>query len=133
MVTMRLRRSIALLIDTTIAGTLPRLFEPYLPVSFSWVAFNISAFPFTLYITLAFVFYLLYFAMFDMINKGRTVGKRMAGIVTVFFDKNTLKKRLVRSLFKTLSILLLPISFMLYFRYDYTLQDSRCRTKTEKA
>lgn len=133
MFTMRLRRSVAFLIDTTIAGTLARLFEPYLPVSFSWVAFKILGVSFTLYLTLAFVFYVLYFSMFDIVNKGRTIGKLMVGIVTVFFDKNTLKKRLIRSLFKIISMLLLPIAFVIYFRYDYTFQDNHCRTKTVKA
>ena len=76
----------------------------------------------------------IYFILFDMLNKGKTFGKLIFSINVV--NKNDLEslntsKLLMRTFYKTLAILILPISIILYFIYNgFTIQDKICQTTT---
>ncbi|MEM9686114.1 MAG: RDD family protein, partial [Bacteroidota bacterium] len=98
----------------------------FLPVTILTHHIAFSGMAFTMGVTLAPVFYGVYFIVFDLVNDGRTLGKLMLGILVVSKDGAALspKKQLLRSLYKMLSVLLLPLSIGLFlFKDHYTFQD----------
>ena len=117
-----------------IISILVTVVENFLPVTIQTHDFEVFGSPFTMGITLTPVCYGFYFVIFDVINKGRTVGKLMLGILVV--SKNgaalRIKKRLWRSLYKILSILILPVSVGLFlFKEGYSFQDYYMGTVTK--
>ncbi|MEM9687418.1 MAG: RDD family protein [Bacteroidota bacterium] len=128
----RLRRSMAFLIDMGIVSTVIAIFENLFPVTTQTHEFDVSGIRFAFGISLAPIFYILYFIIFDIIVGGQTVGKSILGIVVV--SKNgaalSMKKLLLRSLYKMLGVLLLPVAAFLFISDNYTLQDYCTDTDT---
>lgn len=127
------RRIPAFLIDVVIAGILASLVGNFLPVTFEISHFEMLGMKFTWGITLNIVFYLLYLVFFDLLNHGNTLGKLLLRITVISKDEKVLtsKRRLVRSLYKTLSVIILPVSVLLFlFKRHYTIQDHYTNTVT---
>jgi len=128
----QLRRSIAFLIDMFIIGAMVGIFDSLFPVTIRVDNFEVSGIRLTLGITLAPVFYILYFIIFDIIAGGQTSGKSILGIVVV--SKNgeaiSIRKRLLRSLYKMLGVLILPVAVLLFISDNYSIQDYHVGTAT---
>ena len=128
-----LRRSIAFLIDMGIISLMVSIFENLLPVTIQAHDFAIFGIRLTPGISLSPVFYILYFTIFDIVAGGRTTGKSIMGIVVVseFGEKLSVKKLLLRSFYKTVSVFILPVSIFLFIcREYYTLQEYFTDTDT---
>ncbi|MEM9687745.1 MAG: RDD family protein, partial [Bacteroidota bacterium] len=120
-----LRRSMAFLIDMGIVSISIAIFENLFPITIQTHEFDVSGIRFAFGISLAPVFYILYFIIFDIIADGRTPGKSILGILVVseFGKRLSTKKHLLRSFYKTVSVFVLPISIFLFIFQKYTLQD----------
>ena len=128
-----LRRSIAFLIDMFVVNIIVSFVANLFPVTIPIHHFEIFRVQFTTGITLVPVFYGLYFVAFDMINNGQTIGKLIAGILTVSKNgkKLSTKRCLLRSWYKMFGILILPVSVLLFlFKDYYTIQDRYANTVT---
>ncbi|MEM9686041.1 MAG: RDD family protein [Bacteroidota bacterium] len=128
-----IRRIPAFLIDVIIAGILSSFVGNFLPVTFEISHFEMLGMKFTWGITLNIVFFLLYLVFFDLLNYGNTLGKLLLRIVIVSKNEEvvTSKRRLIRSLYKTLSVIILPVSALLFvFKKYYTIQDHYTNTAT---
>jgi uncharacterized RDD family membrane protein YckC len=79
-----------------------------------------------------YLFVFIYFILFDIVNTGETIGKSAMSVKTFNLNdsKLTLKQRLIRSCVKFLSIILIPISIVIYYLNGYTIHDNICKTKT---
>lgn len=134
MKSIRLRRSIAFLIDMFIIGTMVGVFDSLFPVTIASInGFEVSGILLTLGLCLTPVFYILYFAIFDIVAVGQSPGKSILGIVVVSKtgEALSLKKRLLRSWYKMLGVLILPVVAAILFIHDnYTIQDYRTDTTT---
>ncbi len=134
MKSIRLRRSIAFLIDMFIIGAMVGIFDDLFPVTIASInGFEVSGVLLTLGITLAPVFYILYFITFDIVAVGQSPGKSILGIVVVSNtgEALSLKKRLLRSWYKMLGVLILPaVTAVLFTSDNYTIQDYRAGTTT---
>lgn len=136
MESVHIKRSIAFLIDIVISGIFATLIENFFPITFEINDFEILNIKFTWGITLQIVFYLLYLFVFDLLNNGNTLGKLLLSITVITKNKEVpaLKKRLVRSLCKTVSVIILPVSALLFlFKNYYTIQDHYAGTITVKS
>jgi len=74
---------------------------------------------------------LLYFLVFDLIREGKTLGKKLCANQVVFehSDVPSLGLRIKRTLWKIVSIALLPVALLLYvFKHRFTLQDYFCKS-----
>ncbi|GAA0750028.1 RDD family protein [Gaetbulibacter jejuensis] len=90
---------------------------------------NVFSFSFSL---LVFVFF-TYLILFDFLNNGLTFGKMILRI-KVLNDQNSnleIKEALKRSFYKFLTVLFIPISFILFLAKDnFLFQDYYTKTKT---
>lgn len=80
-----------------------------------------------------FMMILLYFIAFDILNKGKTFGKSIVSIVvvdSVSLAELSLVNRIKRTLLKAVALLIWPISLLLFFSFDYSIQDKVMKTKT---
>lgn len=77
---------------------------------------------------------IIYILLFDLIFEGQTMGKLAASILVVATENNhipDLKFRIIRSLTKILSIILLPISILLFLgKRGYTIHEKISNSKT---
>ena len=75
---------------------------------------------------------LVYFLVFDLFNKGKTIGKLIFKIKVVDIATNVFvfKQAVVRTLLKMISIVIFPISFFLMKFKKYTLHEQYSKTKT---
>ena len=81
----------------------------------------------------SFLLYLCYFLIFDIFNNGNTIGKLILGINVVSNDQSILTGgiRMKRTLLKMLSIIILPISVLLFlFNDSFTIHDHYSNTMT---
>ena len=121
------------LTDIGIINLMIAVVKNFLPITILTHDMEVSGRAFTMGITLTPVCYGVYFVVFDLVNDGRTLGKLIVGIFVVSKDGTALriKKRLGRSLYKMLSVLLLPVSIGLFlFKNYYTFQDYYMGTVT---
>ena len=133
---MHIRRIIAFLIDMSAAGIIARFFENFFSVTFKINDLEVFGLHFTLFVTLIPLFYWVYLMVFDIVTNGRTIGKLLLNIVTVSKtgEKLSTKQCLVRSLYKMISIMILPVSILLFlFKDHYTIQDRYSGTITIKS
>lgn len=99
-------------------------------------SFNLFIFDFNYGLTYQILIISIYFILFDILNNGKTFGKIIFSINVV--NKSSLKnlsflKLLERTLYKTLAILVLPISVILFLtKNGYTIQDKIVNTTTIK-
>ncbi len=97
-------------------------------------SFKIFLFNFNYGLTLQFIIMVMYFIIFDILNNGKTFGKLLFSINVVnksSLENLSVKKLLERTFYKSLSILVLPISVILFvINNGYTIQDKIVDTKT---
>jgi len=128
------KRIVAFVIDLLFIATLINIGFSLLYENYSPTSFNFGWFP---PFVLPGVFlggYLLYFFLFDLIFEGQTLGKLASSILVVGSSNNHIldfKKRFIRSLLKMLSILLLPLSILLFFSWGgFTIHEKVSDSKT---
>jgi uncharacterized RDD family membrane protein YckC len=75
----------------------------------------------------------LYFFMFDLFCRRQTVGKYFTGISIIDEDGSTalsLKKLLIRTLVKWISVQIIPIAYIYYLFSNKALHDKFVKSKT---
>jgi len=127
------RRIGAFIIDVFIVSVFVTLTENMLSSVIEAKSFALFGIQFDLRIGTSFLLYVCYFIIFDLINNGITAGKLIFGIKVVHEDETQISKgvRVKRSLLKIISIIILPLSILLFLFSDYfTIQDYYSRTLT---
>lgn len=128
-----LKRIGSFLIDISIIETVSSLIANFIPIKIKVSSFELLGKNFYINISFIIILYILYFILFDILNNGKTLGKILFKIKVLSIENNNLSKvkLVIRSFYKILSILILPISIILYYFYNYfTIQDRICKTKT---
>jgi len=77
--------------------------------------------------------YIIYYLFFDLVNNGTSLGKIIFKLKVMHENKTPLglRKLVKRTLFKCISILLLPISILLFaLTNGYTIHDAQSNTIT---
>ena len=123
--TIPLRRSTAFLVDTFVVNSIVTFSIQLFPMAFKIIDFEFLGLHFILGIRLVFVVYLFYFIVFDLLKNGQTIGKQLLNLTVVAKNNKPpdLKKRVLRSLYKTLGIMVLPVSLILFLTRNYTFQE----------
>lgn len=127
------KRITAFIIDVVVISFGTSLINSILPITFLLTDVSLFGVDARLGITLGIFTYFIYFTIFDIISNGNTIGKQLVKITTI---SNTLKKLrlkdlILRSFYKTLSIIILPISVIIFlFTKEYTIQDKLVKTTT---
>ena len=133
MTNIKLRRIAALFIDMAIISIMVFIFDKLFPTVILINDFDIPGVRLTLGIALFPVFYWCYFIFFDITKNGQSVGKSIFRILVVLENGEELnmRKRLRRSWYKMLGVLVLPqISLILFISDNHTIQDHHVRTIT---
>lgn len=126
------KRILALTIDLIIIGFFVRLLSSLVDLNFSQGNLFLFDTNFTYGYSLVFIIYIIYFFVFDYINNGVTFGKRIFKIEVIQIDKTrlSLSKRLIRSILKVVSIIIFPITLLMFMINGKTLHDNICKTKS---
>ncbi|MCG2417932.1 RDD family protein [Aequorivita sp. F47161] len=126
------KRIFAFLIDLLIIATISSLFSGFFEIERALGTTTIFDQTVTYGISWSFLFYAMYFIIFDIFNDAITVGKQLLKIKVVLKNDNplSLRAQIYRTVLKTISILFLPISAFVFLINGKTLQDSYCNTKT---
>lgn len=128
------KRTLAFIIDMSIISMVFSFVQNFIPLIVEIKEYQVGVFSILIKISFIFVFYFLYLFAFDFAKEGKTVGKILFNILVVSdITKNVPKWKtlLMRSTYKVLSILILPISILLFYFFNgFTLQDKFCDTKT---
>ena len=128
------KRALAFIIDMAIISMAFGLIKNFIPLEIEVKEYDYGAFTVLIRFSFIFVFYLLYLFLFDVLAKGTTIGKMLLkiGVVDQKSSKTPeLSALLLRSVYKTVSIILLPFAVLLFYLFDnFTLQDKMCNTKT---
>ena len=127
------RRIGAFIIDVFIVTVFVTFTENLLSSTIEAKNFDLFGIQFDLRIGTSFLLYVCYFIIFDLINNGITAGKLIFGIKVVHKDETEISKgvSIKRSLLKITSIIILPLSILLFLFSDYfTIQDYYSRTLT---
>ena len=120
------KRILALTIDLIIIGFFVRLLSSLVDLNFSQGNLFLFDTNFTYGYSLVFIIYIIYFFVFDYINNGVTFGKRIFKIEVIQIDKTrlSLSKRLIRSILKVVSIIIFPITLLMFMINGKTLHDN---------
>lgn len=120
------RRIWAFIIDAAFVSCISGLIQVIIPMVIESFGVSIESKQIVISISLSSVFYLGYFIAFDIWNNGVTIGKS-AMAIQVMRDKSeplNLDERLMRSLLKTIAIIVLPVSVFLYLWVNsFTVHD----------
>ncbi len=131
------KRVLAFIIDMSIISMVFGLIQNFIPLIIEIREYELGTFDILVKFSFVFVFYFLYLFAFDFAKEGRTVGKMIFNILVI--SRKTMKtpKRkmlLLRSSYKVMSMIVLPISVLLFYFFDqFTLQDTFCDTETIKS
>jgi uncharacterized RDD family membrane protein YckC len=122
--TINTRRVLALVIDLLIIGVIISLFSNIFEIKGPKKNIELYNIDFIYGYSYVFLFYLSYFFLFDFINKSITLGKALFKI-KLMFDANdkTLFRRILRSIIKVISLIIFPISILLFLVKKKALQD----------
>lgn len=130
------KRIYSLIVDIAISNLISMIFFSVMNLKYnfyenSFVVFNNEiSFGFSFQIIIMF----MYFIIFDIFNQGKSFGKLIFSIKLI--RKNSLEELttidlLKRSIYKMISIVLLPISIILFLFYNcFSLQDRFSNSKT---
>lgn len=130
------RRIGAFIIDTLVIGILVSLVESLFPFLYEAKTTSIFGISVTYRFGASFLFYVCYFILFDLANEGNTIGKLLFKIKVISEDEAeiTKGKRMVRSLLKLVSIIVLPIAILLFLFKDYfSMQEHYTNTITVRS
>ena len=119
------KRILAFIIDLVIAGIISGIIRSILSTIFIAKTYTYIGINFEFNFEFSLIVYVIYFIAFDIMNQGKTFGKYLFNNKVVFTDKEPTKLDLIkRSLLKVVSIMILPISILLYLFYNvFTIQD----------
>lgn len=129
----QIKRIVALWIDMFVAGLIYGVIENFLPQVFEPIEKDLFGIQVRLQLSLAVLFYLLYFLVFDLLNQGVTVGKLVLKIKVVKGEDSrlTAAEHVVRTLLKMVSLIFLPIAALIFlFNKNYALHDRYTGTNT---
>jgi uncharacterized RDD family membrane protein YckC len=129
---LKYKRAVAFLIDFSIVTSIVSLIHNFFSTALYIKEVELQNFKIVNKITFDFIFMMLYLVLFDFIYKGRTIGKILMKINILTQNNEILnqKELIIRTLFKTLSFIFLPIAILLYLINGYTFQDSILKTKS---
>jgi uncharacterized RDD family membrane protein YckC len=119
------KRILAFFIDLIIINAIIQLFGLLAQTEMSMYSLDTEHYTLVSKMSYDFVFYLGYFLLFDFLSEGVTIGKKATNLVIVdakqpAIGRNDLVKR---TLLKMVSIVVLPISILVYLLFNKTLQD----------
>lgn len=132
---LKYNRILALIIDVFLVGIIQILWVNLIgPIQFPKNYLSLLGFNFIFGLSYLPFLFLLYFFICDFFASGKTVGKTIIGIKNVneYNLSLSIRFRLLRSTLKVVTIIMWPISGILYALFDITLQDYVCKTKTVK-
>jgi uncharacterized RDD family membrane protein YckC len=111
------QRIYALIVDLIIVNFFIWISEAFLNLKFEAGTFNAFGFYIKYGYTAAIIIYIMYFIFFDILYNGDTVGKFVFSLHTVETDgtEMSLKRRIIRSISKTVAIGLIVIPVIYYF------------------
>lgn len=126
------KRIFALIIDLIIIGFFVSFLSSFFDLNYSQGNLFFLNTNFIYGYSLMFIIYIIYFFIFDCLNNGVTFGKRILKIEVVQTDKVslTLSKRLIRSILKVVSIIVFPITLLMFLINGKTLHDNICKTES---
>lgn len=103
----KLKRIIALIIDSVFVTFFSNILIDNVTIN----GFNYSYDPLSMKYAFTVLSFFIYFLVFDLLNNGQTIGKSLFEL----YDKQlTLKNRILRTIFKMISIVLTPITIFLF-------------------
>ncbi|WP_452232320.1 RDD family protein [Lacinutrix sp. MEBiC02595] len=121
-----LKRFLAFLIDFIIVSFIYHILDDMLSLSFEITELTLFETKIKLRFSFMILTFYIYILLFDVFNKGITFGKMIFNLSIDNTDSDNLEvvDLLKRSLLKILTIIILPISILLYlFKNKYLLQD----------
>ncbi|WP_452229213.1 RDD family protein [Lacinutrix sp. MEBiC02404] len=121
-----LKRFLAFLIDFIIVSFIYNILDDMLSLSFEITELTLFETKIKLRFSFMILTFYIYILLFDVFNKGITFGKMIFNLSIDNTDSDNLEvvDLLKRSLLKILTIIILPISILLYlFKNKYLLQD----------
>jgi uncharacterized RDD family membrane protein YckC len=127
------RRIVAFIVDSTIIGLFAGFFDGFFSDMFQEKVFLFFNQEIKVKFSIAFVFYLIYFFLFDLLNKGTTLGKLLTQIRIVSSNSKSLSvvDLMLRTVLKLISIIFLPIAAIIYLLSDsFTVHDALMKTQT---
>ena len=133
MTSVQVKRTLAFLIDISIISLVISIVENFLPITIKMQKFEILGIAANVTYSLALIFYFLYFFTFASFRLGSTIGKSLMNIYVVTESGETpLSKQLViRSIYKVVSIVILPVSVALFlFKNSFSIQEKYTQTRT---
>ncbi|PKA84093.1 putative RDD family membrane protein YckC [Ulvibacter sp. MAR_2010_11] len=136
MSTIQTNRIIAFIIDVLIVSFICTLFENFLlPDLFEVKEVEVFERNFKIRYSSILIFYFLYFIIFDAILNGKTLGKILLNLdlKAISGERITKSTLFKRSLLKLISIVIAPISLILFFvKKDFTIHDHYAKTTVIK-
>ena len=123
----------AFIIDMIIVSLIASFIESMFSIFDESSVIELFGFSFKLVYSLSIPFYLSYFILFDLLNDGKSIGKMVFGIKVVFIDYKEVQlgTLLKRTILKTLSIIILPISVLMFvLNKRFTFHDYYTNTIT---
>lgn len=127
------RRTGAFFVDIVLLGIIVTFLESIIEPLNKGVSYSMLGIRLNIRFGVTFLLYISYFLAFDILNRGNTLGKIIFGIKVVYNDNTTPehKHRLKRTLLKIVSIIVLPVSILLFFLNDsFTIHDHYTKTVT---
>lgn len=124
---MNINRLIAFVIDFVIASAFFKTINSVIPLEFAIYEYNFFGAEIKLSFSLLIVMFFLYLLIFDIINNGKTIGKMIMNLTVTNEKKGkvSIKALIVRSLFKLISLLIFPVSLLLFFiKNKFIFQDN---------
>lgn len=122
---MKNKRILAFFIDIFIINVIIQLIGFLIKPDLTEYSFETENYKVISRMSYDFIFYLVYFLLFDFFREGITIGKKVTSLIIVNPKQTTIgRNNLVkRTMLKLLSIVFLPISGVIYLIFDKTLHD----------
>ncbi len=119
------KRFLAFFIDLIIINAIIQLFGLLMLLEVPEYRLDTEQYTLVSRMSYDFVFYLGYFLLFDFFSQGVTIGKKATSLVMVHAKQPAIKRidLVIRTFLKMVSIVLLPISTLVYLLFNKTLQD----------
>lgn len=136
MESIKIKRVLSLIIDIIMSNTIGTLIFSFLNLEKDIYVNKLDLFGMDVVYGYSFqiILFMIYFVCFDILNNGRTPGKLMfyiSVVNSVTLTELSLKRKLIRTFYKTIGVILFPISLFFFIKYEgLTLQDKIIKTTT---
>jgi uncharacterized RDD family membrane protein YckC len=128
------KRVIAFILDMLVISALVNILCFAVLDNYSPSHLNINYFSSLLIPGIFIIVNIIYILLFDLVFEGQTLGKLASSILVVENNNNDipgLRKRIIRSLTKLLSVILLPLSILLFLsKRGFTIHEKISNSKT---